>query len=583
MKNHSIHIAMALFGLLIGSCQKEMPNQPKPNQQPVTRLWLSSTTLLNETSSRQHAYWYGEDPDGFVRGFLIATPESVAAASVSFPDTFTYTWTTRNDSIIGLPLAKQRSLFTIIARAVDNTFKQYPSLTEGASIRLSPKPYWDVNGNKVFDAADVDLSSMNGALDTKSAAQLLPIRNTPPKIFFSVNAVDSQIVQQPESTFTVATFSWYSSDVDGDNSVSSYRIALNDTAGTARWFVMNSTVKFITLIAPRTRTDSAVTEVAADVYTGTYPNMQFRGTVPGLKLNAKNILYLQARDVAGEYSTAATMPSNPLARQWYVKKPKSKMLVVSDFLTSSVAERDLALRRYSDALGTAMPATSYNNFDLMDVGYGLAADEKQNQILKQKFGALVPANMNPALIQTFKLFDVVLWVSDLYPSYQPAQIGLFNYVQTGGKVIFSTTFPVNVAFSDFKALVDFAPIDSVSTDAASSTTVHTNSDGRMPIGTRVLSLRSGFPQLAFDSVTSGSFHSFSWRRIYKRTDAQYLYQLDSSKFFSSPFRYLGRPEIGVMNNDRSFVLIAVPLHKLNGGGNLPLFFRRVIVDEFGLN
>jgi hypothetical protein len=327
--------------------------------------------------------------------------------------------------------------------------------------------------------------------------------------------------------------------------------------------------------------------VTADVYTGTFPNMQFRGTVQGLKLNAKNILYLQARDVAGEYSSATTMPSNPAARMWYVKKPKSKLLVVSDFLTSGVGERDIAMRRYSDALAVAIPASSFSNFDMLDVGYGLAADEKQNQILKQKFGALVPTNMNPALIQTFKLFDVVLWMSDLYPSYQPAQIGLFNYTQTGGKVIFTTTFPANVAFSDFKALTDFAPIDSVSTDATSSATVHTNVDNRVPYRTKVLSMKSGFPELAFDTIPpspGASFHSFSWRRIYKRTDAQYLYQMDSSKFYSNPFRYAGRPEIGVMNNDRNFVLIAVPLHKLNGGSqNLSAFFRRVIVDEFGLN
>jgi hypothetical protein len=197
---------------------------------------------------------------------------------------------------------------------------------------------------------------------------------------------------------------------------------------------------------------------------------------------------------------------------------------------------------------------------------------------------MVPINMNPALILTLKLFDVVLWISDLYPSYLPAQIGLFNYTQTGGKVIFTTTFAANVVFAEIRALNDFAPIDSVSTDVNSTTVIHTNADGRMPIRTKVLSLSTNFPEMEFDTITSGSFHTFNWRRIYKRTDAQYLYRLDSSKFYTSPFRYASRPEIGVINNDKNFVLIALPLHKLNGGNkNLPVFFKRVLMNEFGLN
>lgn len=588
MTNTVRHSILFLFAVLAWSCQQDLPNDPKPNQPPATRLWLSSNQLLNETSSRQHAYWYGEDPDGFVRGFLIATPESVAAASVSYPDTFTYTWTLRNDSIIGLPLAKQRSLFTIVARSVDNTFGQHTLLKEGDAVRLSPRPYWDVNRNGMLDGSDVELTSMNGALDTKSAAQLLPIRNTPPKVYFAVNPVDSQTVQQPESTFTVATFSWYGTDVDGDNTILTYRLALNDTSTADRWFTVTSAIKSVTLIAPRNRTDTATGDVDVNVYTGTAP-LQFRGTLKGLKLNAKNVLYLQAKDVAGEYSAATTMPSNPVTRMWYVKRPKSKLLVVSDYLhtISSLAERDSALKRYSNALLTSMPGTTYGNFDIMDVGFGLTADEKQNQLLKQKFGAMVPATMNPALFETFKLFSMVLWASDLYPSYLPAQIGLFKYTQDGGKVVFTSTFPANVSYSDFDALVDFAPIDSVSTDVSSSATVHTNTDNRVPFKTKVLSLQSGFPELAFDETPASpgqTFHSFSWRRVYKNSDAQYLYEMDSSKFYSNPFRYAGTPEIGVMNNARNFVLIAVPLHKLNGGSqNLPAFFRRVIVDEFGLN
>jgi hypothetical protein len=582
MKNVSLYIALLAFGLILGSCQKDLPNQPKANQPPVTRLWLSSPVMLNETSSRQHAYWYGEDPDGYVKGFLIATPESVAAASVSFPDTFSYSWTTRNDSILSLPLIKARSLFTIVARAVDNTFPDAAVLPEGAAIRLTPQPFWDVNTNRIYDAGDKLLPGLSSSIDRKSAAQLLPIKNTPPRVFFAVNPVDSATYQQPDTTFTVASFAWYGTDVDGDNTISAYRIALNDSGPSKRWLSLSGTVKFITLIAPRSVTDGAAGEVEADVYTGTFPTMQFRGKVQGLKLDAVNVLYLQAKDVAGDSSSTITMPSTPATKKWYVKKPKSKMLVVSDYNQN---DKTIALNTYAAAIEGALPGKDYSKFDILDVGYGLTSLEKQNQLTNQKYGVLVPTYMNPALVHTLKLYDVVLWMSDLYPSYLPAQVGLFNYYKYGsGKVIFTTTFSANIVFAEVKALNDFAPIDSVSTDGNSSTTLHTNADGRMPIRTKVLSLSSGFPELAFDTITTGSFHTFNWRRIYKQTSAQYLYQLDSSKFYTTPFRYAGRPEVGVINNERSFVLIALPLHKLNGGNkNLSLFFKRVMVDEFGLN
>ncbi len=578
MKKILQNIVFVIAGLLIGSCQKDLPNAPKPNQQPSTRLWLSSSVLLNETSSRQHAYWYGEDPDGYVKGFLIATPESVATATVAFPDTFTYSWTTRNDSIISLPLIKARSLFTIVARAVDNTFKEDAALPEGAIIRLMPLPYWDKNVNGFYDGGDQMLSSLVSSIDTKSAAQLLPIKNTPPKVFYSVNPIDSATIQQPDTTFTVATFSWYGTDVDGDNTISAFKIALNDSGPNKRWFSISGAVKLVTLIAPRSVTDGATGEVEADVYTGTFPSMQFRGKISGLKLNATNVLYLQARDVAGDSSSTITMPSTPATKKWYVKKPKSKMLVVTDY---NLFDRSSALGIYSAAIDSALPGKDYSKFDIFDVALGLSPLDKQNQLVNQKYGSLVPNNMNPAFIHTLKLYDVVLWMSDLYPSYLPAQIGLFNYSMTGGKVIFSTLFAANVVFAEIKALNDFAPIDSVSTDANSSTTLHTNADGRMSPNTKLIPLDTMYKELTFEPAIA----FFNWRKIYKRADAKYLYKIkDSLNADGTPFRFTGSPEIAVIDGTRKFVLVALPLHRFNfGNKNLPSFFKQVMVNEFGLN
>jgi len=577
LKKILINIVLVVIGLIIGSCQKDLPNQPKQNQLPTTRLFLAADTTLRETSSRQHLHWYGEDPDGIVIGYLLASGAYRLNGQLPQPDTTTYTWITKNDSIVALPLLTARDSFVVIVRAVDNTFEK-GSLPEGARLRMIPQPYWDKNLNGQYDGADIALPSLSTAIDPKGAIQLLPLRNTPPKVFFSVNPFDSTIIQQPETTFTVATFSWYGTDVDGDQTIASYRIALNDTLTPERWFTVSGAVNLVTLIVPRSVSDNATGEVEAEVYTGKFPNMQFRRKIPGLRLNDVNRFFLQAKDVAGEYSNPVSLPS--VGKRWYVAKPKSRMLLVMDY---NQLDRVAANSIFRSALKESLPGKQFDNFDTLNLAWNLSAADKQNQLANQRYGANVPNHMNPAFIHTLKLFDVVFWFSDLYPSYLPAQIGLFNYTLTGGKVIFSTTFPANISFPDVRAMNDFAPIDSVSTDVNSTTTLHTNADSRMRAGTKVFPLVSGFPQLTFDSTQS--IHNFNWRRVYKRADAQYLYRVDSSKFYETPptFRYAGSPEIACIDNNKSFVIMALPLHRLNGGKNLPAFFKRVIVDEFGLN
>lgn len=571
MMKRLLHIVLLAALVLAGSCQKELPNDPKPNRMPSTRLWLSSADTLNETSSRLHAHWYGEDPDGYVKGFLIAVPESASTVAAAYPDTFTYAWTTRNDSIIPLPLLKQRSLFTMVARAVDNTFAEDASLAEGTPVRLVPQPYADLNGNGMYDGGDRALPTLAGAVDRTSAQQLLPIKNTPPTVFFAVNALDSTTVQQPDTTYTVATFSWYANDIDGNNTIASFRIALNDTTSPSRWLTLSSSSTTVTLIVSRTASDAAGAETPAEVYTGTYPTMQYRGTVPGLKLNAANELFLQARDVAGEYSPAVKMPSAP-SRKWYVKRPSAKMLFVLDYGVTNNTEKNAVVPYYRKVFASPLIAGgTLAQFDVLDI------------VNSQ------PAFLNPALIRTLQLYPLVLWVTNRTPSILPAQVGLFNYTQSGGKVIFSTTFQTAVTYAELKALNDFSPIDSTTSDTTyfqNNNVPPTNADRSISKNVKVLSVAAGYPDLVVDSLNvSGatvSSQTVNMRRIYKRTDSRYIYRIDSSRV--SPPRYIGAPDIACIDNDRRFVLFALPLHILNGKpGSLPLFFKQVIENEFGLN
>lgn len=576
-------IIFSAFVLLFGSCSKQFTDEPKANVPPSTRLWLTPESDLRETVSRQHFYWYGEDPDGRVVGYLLAVGNfKPAPTSLPSPDTLTYTWVTKGDTSIALALRTLQDTFIVIVRAVDNTFKAAPLLPVGAIVKMTPQPHWIDTGG------DIALAGLESAADPKGAILLFPIRNTPPTVGFAVNPVDTSVViQQPETTYTVASFSWVGHDADGDQTITGYRIALNDTSVSSNWFTLTGSPIVVTLAVPRSVSDQATTNtVSASVYTGTYPGLQLRGTIPGLKLDAVNVLYLQAKDLAGEYSKKAARMPTLTSRTWFVKKPRGTMLVIKDYNQSDTIP---AVQIYRSAFSTVnIGGSSLGSFDILDVGHGLSSSDKQTQTVNQKYGDLVPSNLNPAFIMTLQLYSLVYWFSDLYPSYTPARIGLFNYIQRGGKAIFSTTFPANISFPDVQALNDFAPIDSVSSDPESkssgSDTLRTHAGNILPVGTKVLPFDttiSGYPVITFGpSPIGGKYRNLNWREIYKRADASYIYELERSTDNRDP--YLGKPTVAVIDNAKTFVLFALPLHFLNNDpSTLAAFFHKIINVEFG--
>jgi hypothetical protein len=56
---------------ILAACS-ESPNTPRTNLPPETYLALTPDGDLRTTTSRQHVHWWGDDPDGFVAGYLIS-------------------------------------------------------------------------------------------------------------------------------------------------------------------------------------------------------------------------------------------------------------------------------------------------------------------------------------------------------------------------------------------------------------------------------------------------------------------------------------------------------------------------------
>ncbi len=269
------------------------------------------------------------------------------------------------------------------------------------------------------------------------------------------------------------------------------------------------------------------------------------------------------------------MPSG--TDKWFVRRPRGNLLLVGDYVNSDASA---ALATYLSSLA-AVPGGAFSNVDMLNIGLGVTLSDKS----VGKFGTLVPPFVDPALIQTFLLYDYVIWYTDQQPSLGVAQLSLFTYIQNGGKVLFSTTF-INT-IDPRGALRDFAPIDSVSSvdlspsrppvppPAAGDTRIPANyiiyADSTNPADV--------YPQLAFNS--SPINHVIFMRPIYRRSDARYVYHLQSD----ARNRYIGMPNVGVIDGQGTIIFIGLPLHLLNNTeyGNplgLTAFFTKIFTTQF---
>jgi hypothetical protein len=248
--------------------------------------------------------------------------------------------------------------------------------------------------------------------------------------------------------------------------------------------------------------------------------------------------------------------------QWYVKKPRGKLLMVSDDVQYGI----VADTTYRRAFG-AVPGGEFAAVHKLNIALGLTSTTKEQFWL----GTLMPPFLDPALIYTFLLYDYVFWYTEQLPMLGVAQVTLFPYLQNGGKVIFSTTF--QVASDPRNALRDFAPIDSVASGGGD-----TRMYGSYMVFADSTRPTDIYPNLQFNGTLS-TIHSIFVRPVRKRTDARYIYRLQASHLN----RYPGMPNVGVVDGQGTIAFMALPLHLLNNtqaGSGLSALFTRLFTQQF---
>lgn len=574
-----ICLALSLF-----HCSEEIADSPLANRKPVTFLWLYPDSTVGVGVSRQHLHWWGEDPDGVIRGFLFGY---VSYSTPQAPDTLRYTWVTKNDTLIRLPLDTLFRYFTVFVRSVDNTFA---GLAEESPVRLTPSPYVDRNDNGVFDAGDEAVPAIVDAMDPAGAALVFPIRNTPPTIALAANPNDpANALRLPDYTYTAVSIGFKGFDDDGDNTLASYRIALNDTSNPANWLTLRLRDTLVSLVVPRARSNAAPeipgAVVAADVYSGKFLGRQFVGELPGLRLDSTNVIFVQVRDVAGEYSQVVRIPSAGQT-QWFVKRPRGKVLLLADYTRNDAQTASLI---YRTAL-QQIPHPDFAVIDTLNIALGVTITDKQAGRLSR----MVPPYIDPTMINTFLLYDYVILYTDEVPSLAVVQSAPFLYLQNGGKMLLSAMFSADFTlFNPTAVLREFAPIDSVaSVFLGTPHPFPSPGDNRMYGATRLLpdsSIATNiYPGLTVVGAST-TIHTFFWRDMYRRTDGRVIYRLEPD----SRGRYNAvdpsgqdtlRPKVAIVDGQGKIVIFGLPMHLLtdtqNPSSGLTPLFTKMFTEHF---
>lgn len=516
-------LLIPLLFIIFFSCYDNPVDNIIGNEPPDTFLSLFPDSTIANQQSKLKVHWWGDDKDGIIAGYYF-----------TYNDVDWY-FTTKNDSTIAFIIKGRDTVYNFKVAAVDDMGNGlYDFTVNYKGKNLGGEPFTDQNGNGKYDAGEpyIDL----GLIDQTPADVNLPLRNTAPEISF-LKDKSGTVIAIPETTFTVASFGWNASDLDGDETITKIYIALNDTANKIQ---LPGNVTFVTLKA---KPPFSGNTVDCQVYLGTTINQPYSVTLPNLKLDNTNVLYVMAEDIAGARSKFIRMPDTSAVKNWYVKKPKGEVLIIDDY---SINDNAAAFYRAEfDSIGLG------NKYDVLDIGFGKTSSAS---------GSLLPKYINPMFTETMKLFKYVLWYTDNNPSLEAAQSSVRYYLDGGGKIMMSMLFP---QFFDTRGLSDFLPIDSLNNTPINIIPQNTSVNATLEAG------NNNYPNLQVDN---SSVPVARVRTFYPSPTVFNLYKLGLND----------NPIIGFKSSDNHLVFLGLPLHRLNGGqGNIKKFLNKVFREEFG--
>ncbi|MFK5950119.1 MAG: hypothetical protein QM500_15250, partial [Methylococcales bacterium] len=290
-----------------------------------------------------------------------------------------WSFTRSNDSLFSLPIGSADTTYVFEVMAVDvEGNKKYDNSVIWNGEDIGPEPFIDANGNGIWDEGEIyyDL----GMIDPTPAIMKFPIKNSPPEIEWSKESII------PEETFPVITVAWNATDLDGDESIVSIDLAINDVDLAVK---LPGNTRLVTL---RIKDVDAV-EPELEILINGSEDRIFEKTLTGLKLDDFNRLYVRASDISGSYSDIQPLPDT--SRTWFIKKPKGDLLLVDDYDNGPDAVV------FYDELFNSIDNGNYSDkFDVIDL-----------ELTQLPFASIT-------FLETIKLFKFIYWYSDSSPSLE---------------------------------------------------------------------------------------------------------------------------------------------------------------------
>ncbi|MDA3860577.1 MAG: hypothetical protein PF445_05075 [Melioribacteraceae bacterium] len=474
---------------------------------------------INQQKSRLEVHWWGEDPDGVILGYYFRWLGLETS----------WNFTTSNDSLFSLPIGSSDTTYVIEVIAVDvqGNFKYDNSVIWNGN-DIGAEPFIDKNGNDVWDEGEFYFDI--GMIDPTPASMKFPIKNTPPEIEWNKASVI------PEETFPVITVAWDATDLDGNESIVSIDLAINNLDLAVE---LPGNTRLVTL---RIKDVDAVEPEFEILINGSEDRIHDK-TLTGLKLDDFNRLYVRASDISRSKSEVQSLPDT--SRTWFIKKPKGDLLIVDDYISGSEA-----VTFYNELFATIDNGNFDNRFDVLDVE-----------------ATLLPFP-NITFLETIKLFKYIYWYSDASPSLELTSSITQKFINGGGKIGYSMTLQEpSASYSfDLTTIQSFLPIEGFS-DVVSRSFLFPGANA-IPISDSTANF-SDYPQLRTATT-------ISYVRTYipNTLISKGVHNLSSSQI---------NGKISLITNDKELFFIGLPLHQSDAiDGSVQQLIEKVYIDEFGM-
>jgi hypothetical protein len=479
MKLITKYVAFLAVVLVFSGCKRTL--EKNANTYPETIISPESINLTgdNRLNSVVFLSWFGTDIDGYVKGYEISL------------DNQNWVTTTQNDSTFSFTLdpGSDTTDINFYVRSIDN----------------------------------------EGLIDPTPAYLKVPLKNTPPVVFFSENGFPQ------DTTNIVTTFTWTATDVDGDETITKAYLKANQ----GDWLEIDINEKMISLVAQDvTQTGS----VSANVFYGTN-DLPLTTPLNGLLVGDTNHFFLKVVDFANAESAPDT------SEVLYIKPKTSDILYVS------------ALPKGPTDIYQAAISPILTSYDFLD--YSLDNGKYQPAFWSPTFDLLLENYSEVIMSSDESIFtNSVNGRKDVFLAFAAPSVQVFS--NNGGKSLVTTSFTKG---QDISGITGVFPVDSLSS---------ANGQARLyPDSAIVSPLGANYPDLSPTFIISGL------SPFYMSIGAEEVYtaQMFKQGGWDGPATVGARRKNGTNNYYQYF--FSVQLYKLDQSpSDLQDLFNQILNNDF---